>query len=461
MQQIRCKVYSSFCMFVGMIAVSLLWSCCNPIVDVPEEEIPSIELYSGYSVQLTASSEVQWGSDNPSVATISATGLVTAVGAGDTTIFTYSSNKQHKVCTVVVFPKRNILFYIATDADAGIDGDVPGKINQIRAGWKPQQGEMFIYADRWGQGAVLMHILNTKNGEYYDVDTIDNNYGVENSADANVFNRVIQKVTTTYPADSYGMIFFSHASGWLPEGALNSPRSLVIDNGGGTRKEMTYVDFAAAIPNNKFDFIIFEACLMADVAVMYELRNKTKYVLVSSAEIVAPGFEYIYRENVMGLFNTAQPVDIVLKGFADAYCTTGNSWSSFTISIVKMSEMAALAAATKTALKGNELSEENLSITEIQTFDRPGELISSGSRRSRYFDLGHTVENLTSASDYAAFNSQMGKTVIWKRASGSFLPAQSGFYIRHHCGLTTYIKQGVFPVLNTAYENASWYKAIY
>jgi len=468
----------------GMFLVSML-TCCDKVVIEPEI-IETIELHSGYSVQLPVSSHGQWFSNNTSVATVSSSGLVTAVGAGKAFIYTYSSSgEQHIFCYIEVNPKRNILFYIATDADATIDGDSPGKIQQIRSGWEPEHGEMLIYVDRRGQEALLLRMNDTLTNGYYGLDTLEN-YGVENSADAAVLQRMIDTLSS-YHADSYGLIFFSHASGWLPAGTLNNPRSseaeqqlnpnetelrsIVIDNGGGTRHEMEYYDFAAAIPDHMFDFIILEACLMGDVMSMYELRNKTDYVLVSSAEIVAPGFTHIYKDEIMRLYDTKNPVLSVVSGFAQSfhdYVIThfpeNSAYCSSTLGLIQMNEMQHLATSVKAALNGVMIDETTLTVEDIQQFDRPNALISSFPRRSRYFDLDHVIENLASASQYDAFRIQMEKTVVWKANTSGFMlgnGGSNGFTIERHCGLTTYIQQSVYPVLNAVYEDSSWYKAIY
>ena len=358
------------------------------------------------------------------------------------------------------FKKRNILFYIGADK-SDIDSDASVKINQIRAGWVPGYGEMIIYIDRKEQGARLLRVNEIKNTQgYYGLDTLEI-YNRENSADSEVLKRVINKIVRDYQADSYGMIFFSHASGWLPEGALTSPRSLVIDNdNGGGNHEMEYYDFAAAIPDKQFDFIIFEACLMADVMSMYELRNKAEYVLASSAEIAAPGFEKIYAKNVMNLFNTRSSIQDILAGFGQAYYDIRASVNnSITLSLLKVSEMDNLASVTKSVLKGKSIDNINLIVDSIQIFDRPGPL--GGRPYSRYFDFAQTIENLVSDSDYKVFNEQLEKTVVWKIATEQFLPNQYGFTIKRHSGLTTYIRQGIYSeLIDPAFVNSSWYKAI-
>jgi hypothetical protein len=471
-------IYKGFILFSGMM-VMFLFSCCNnEIVEPDVVEPATIELHFGYSIQLVASSKnVEWVSDNPSVATVSPTGLVTAISKGTATIYTYSpGGKQDVICYLEIYPKRNILFYVAADEKL-TNNDAPEKIRQICAGWGPYKGEMIIYIDRQNTGAYLLRVNETKNDSgRYGLDTLEN-YGPENSADPEVLKRVINKTVQDYPADSYGMIFFSHASGWLPEGTLTHPRSLVIDGSAGQKREMEYYEFASAITDQQFDFIIFEACLMADVMSMYELRNKAEYVLASSAEIVSPGFSSngVYKDEVMRLYDTKNDIKSVVSGFAQSYYNyiatipENSAYCSATLSLIKMDEMEALTSATKTILNGTEIDEKNLTLSDVQRFDRPREL--GGGSYSRYFDFAHTVEQLAPESDYMAFNKQLDKTVVWKVATKRFLlngyddspnlGEYNGFFIERHSGLTTYISQDVYPFLKSQFMNSSWYKAIY
>ena len=473
------KVFTFF-----MVITMLLLISCDQII---EEPIPIIEINKGFSIQLTAPSGVTWESNNPTVATVSSTGLVTALKVGNATISTYSSNGvRNIVCYLEISPKRTILMYIGADTnglDNGSAGDEPKKqINEIRKGWQPGKGELLIYTDQTNRKPCLLRINETLNADgIYGIDTVHVYNEEHNSADADILSEVIHRVVSEYPADSYGMIFFSHASGWLPEGMLLYPKSLVVDKGDGTRHEMEYDAFAAAIPDHLFDFIIFEGCFMADVICMYELRNKTKYALASSAEIVSPGFTYIYKDEIMGLFDTKKPVESIVTGFGQAYTDLIKSIPendvncSTTLGVIKLSEMDNLAAIVKVILDGKSMDESTLTVDSIQRFDRPASnnlnLILSGERKSRYFDLGHVIENLVTPAQYTMFATLMDKTVVWKANTNRFLlgnlsngsPNYSqydGFFIKRHSGLSTYIERDAYPILNDAYKESSWYKAI-
>jgi hypothetical protein len=475
MKRMRCKKYP-YRMVIGIcgiFALSLFSGCISEMVD---PQPVAMDVHTGYTVQLTSPfKNVHWECDNPSVATVSSTGLVTALQKGAATISTSANGRRYVACYLTVYPKRNILFYIG--GDNNLSGEACEKINVIRAGWRPDKGEMIIYVDRHEDGAALLRV-NSRKGDSgrYGLDTIAV-YGNENSAASSTLARVIKTLKQDFPADHYGMIFFSHASGWLPEGTLNRPRSMVIDQDGQTgNREMEYDDFASAIPDRQFDFIILEACLMADVVSMYELRNKAGYILASSAEIVSPGFTYIYRDEIMRLYDTKNDVRTVVAGFGQScyrFITTqfaeNDVSCSFTISLIKADEMERLAAATKTALQGADPDATTVPVDRMQRFDRPNKLINTGyNRRSRYFDFARMMEEIASEAHYATFCEQLDRTVVWKAQTKRFLLGGSdqapyfdeydGFFIRRHSGLTTYIKQRDYPALNAAFENSSWYR---
>lgn len=42
----------------------------------------------------------------------------------------------------------------------------------------------------------------------------------------------------------------------------------------------------------KFEFILFDACLMGNIEVLYQLRNKADYIIASPTEILVAGFPY-------------------------------------------------------------------------------------------------------------------------------------------------------------------------
>ncbi|MBQ4306232.1 MAG: hypothetical protein II764_04340, partial [Bacteroidales bacterium] len=109
------------------------------------------------------------------------------------------------------------------------------------------------------------------------------------ASDAGTLNLVLKYIKDNFNASSYGMVFSSHATGWLPKGyytrALGTRSHLhrMPPQGGLMTKtigeehtspsyEIDVSAFASAFPDGMdFDYILFDACLMGCVEVAYEL----------------------------------------------------------------------------------------------------------------------------------------------------------------------------------------------
>ncbi|MDR1718294.1 MAG: hypothetical protein LBS20_20865 [Prevotella sp.] len=338
---------------------------------------------------------------------------------------------------------RVILVYLG--GDNSLSDEVYEKIEVIRVGWdKENKGKLLIYNDPSGASPQLIEICTCHKEN--PIKEIIHTYDEENSADSKVFGRVINEVRTIYPASSYGLILFSHASGWLPQETLKNPKSILIDN----KREMDVTDFADAIPENYFDFIIFEACFMAGIEVAYELKDKADYILVSSAEIVSPGFTEIYKQSAISYLYES-PAD--LKGFAQSAFNYFNSQSGFlnsaTLSIIKTSELDALG----NIIKKNYNRDNTVDINTIQHFDRYTYHL--------FFDFEDYFSSyLQTDMQRQELSEAINSCIIYKAATFLFMDGYNGFEIKKHSGLTTYIQQEQFPYLNTEYQKLKWYKKI-
>lgn len=153
-------------------------------------------------------------------------------------------------------PTRTVLVYLAGDNNLEEIGRTP---ELLRQGWKDTGSKCLIYYDA-PQAAPKLFALTIRHSDASSVLETVEEYPEENSSSAGVFGRVLADVVRKYPSDSYGLIFASHGSGWLPCGALSDPTRTIGDDRtpgttGGAR-EMEITDFAAAIPDHQFDFII-------------------------------------------------------------------------------------------------------------------------------------------------------------------------------------------------------------
>ena len=362
---------------------------------------------------------------------------------------------------------RTLIVYLAADND--LDGELPARMEALADGWRPGM-EVLVYADT-GEGASLCRLEGRPKG--VELCTLES-YGVENSASAETLGRVLRTVWERYPASGYGLLFFSHASGWLPQGTLEDPgaasRSVGRDEGA-AGAEIGLADFAVAIPRGMpLDYVVFEACLMAGAEVALELAGHTDFLLASSAKLLRPGFLPLYKEGLSVLASNNAPAEEALAAFGQRYMNyvrtryTG-AYRSATLSVLRTGAMPALAAAVREASGGRAgQTADGALLAGLQRFDRPG-FYGDTPAAARFFDLEEYMERLaTDAGALAGFRQALAAAVPWADATERFMSGDgslyNGFDIRRHCGLTVYVPRAEFPALNASYTTTAWWQAL-
>ena len=337
---------------------------------------------------------------------------------------------------------RTLLVYLGRD-NSDLWRTAEEKIESMLLGWNGKNGKLIFYQDLKGEKPCLLEAYRDGNT---NKTRIVREYEEENSASAQVFHRVINETVDLYPSESYGLIFFSHASGWLPEGVFAATRSVGRDG----EAEMELSDFAQAIPDGLFDFIIFEACFMAGIEVVYELKDKTAYILASSAEILSPGFIGSYETSMDYLFKENADLVSFARNAYDEIDRQYGAYRSGTLSLVRTSGLESLGH----WLKSNRISGMITDNEGIQYFDRKTNHL--------FFDFEAYYSRLL-ADDISRsqLTSFLDNCLIYKAATPSFMSGYNGFDIRFHSGLTTYIPQEMFPSLNEEYKKMKWYKAVF
>lgn len=343
---------------------------------------------------------------------------------------------------------RTVLVWLAGDND--LYPEVTHKLSALAEGFSnacPSDCRLLVYADRRGHYPQLIEITP------YGHRSVLKTYPAQNSASPETFSRILGYMLSLAPARHYGLVLFSHASGWLPQGALGNPtqvekpqsRTIFDDNG----QQMTLNGLADALPADvRFDYIVFENCFMGGAEVAYALRDKANRLLVSSAEILSPGFKEIYSSSLYKLVATTPD----LAGFAADYYNNRNAKSgnhrSATVSVINTSAMPQLASlAAEIIIGSSPLDEEKLK--SMQRFNRHDYTL--------FFDLEEYLREL--APDRATeIRSAISEVVEYAAATADFMPGYDhGFHIARHCGLTVYIPQSCFPTLNTAYKETDWH----
>lgn len=349
--------------------------------------------------------------------------------------------------------RRTVLVYLA--GDNSLSDEVWEKVDALVAGWKNERDNLLIYQDTRGERGTpsLMRVVYEAGSAHTEV---IKEYPDANSADPQLFSEVLRDALGSYPAPSYGLLLFSHGTGWLPAGSYSSPRHYnnakvglrsIMDDAG---REMEIADFAAAIPDGQFDFIVLEACLMSGVEVAAELRGKADYLVASSAEILSPGFTPVYEQMLDCLFQKVPD----LSSFAARYMAYCNSregaYRSGTISVIDLKRMDELIGFVSPLLQ----REVETDISSLQCFDR--------TENKLFFDFGDYMEQVIRQDNRVEevadmekeLNKLLDQLVVYKASTPYFV----NLPIRRHSGLTIYVEQEIYPGLNNAYRELSWYR---
>lgn len=213
---------------------------------------------------------------------------------------------------------------------------------------------------------------------------------------------------------------------------------------------MDITDFSTALDDNGLNFIIFESCYMASVECAYQLRNKAKYLLASTAEIVSPGFQPIYGTSLPLLFSKTAD----LTGFArQAFVSSNNSYQSATFSVINTTQLPAMVEYLRGKITPTAM--ENIDRASIQQFGR-------GLQNDLFFDLEDALLAVESFEPGPAWESVLSETVPYREATDGFLENYEGGYpIRQHSGLTLYIPHGSSDARTEYYSTLDFYRAVY
>lgn len=222
---------------------------------------------------------------------------------------------------------------------------------------------VFVFVDSLGTNSDKQwngkpYIIEVHGGNVYDRKQYDSDFY---SCDPDKFREIVSWMTSNIQADGYGLVLWGHASGWVVEKdtIVSSRRAYGLDEGkdlGQSSKWMNITQMSEALKGlSKLDFIFADCCNMMSAEVGYELRNVTKYLIGSSAEI--PGSGAPYDEILPLLFKNDKAlyqgiIDTYYNYYVDAYNISNPSLAGYSLplSVIDTQYMPQLAQATRSIL---------------------------------------------------------------------------------------------------------------
>lgn len=275
------------------------------------------------------------------------------------------------------------------------------------------------------------------------------------TVDPDFVKSVLAQVKEAAPADSYGLILSSHGGGWVPSDLYDqylfksdsrsgdAPQAQPLFYGQDDYDCMEIPDLVDALSDTHYDYIIFDACFMANVEALYDLRNSADYIVASAAEVLGAGFPY--ETMIPMLFEYD---DHNLKAICQEYMDYYKG-SSGTVSLIDCTQLEPLAEAMRAAMA--EIGEVN--VEDVQAYDAFDYHL--------YFDLLHYVElGIENSSD---FEKALAKAVLFAGHTETIMTSTGdvdSFELSRSCGLSCYIPQEACPLTADSWRETAWAKAI-
>lgn len=374
---------------------------------------------------------------------------------------------------------RILFHYLAMDNDLSQNGrrNVADMVKGATTG-NMNDGAIVVFYDMLGYNSQLLYI---KGGETGGQQVTLYDWGEDlDSSDPATFTKAFDKARELLDADSWALAAGSHGTGWIPYAMQNSymTRSLLHKQGFDPLTRALFADgyvymdidkLIEVIPSNTFDFIIMDLCFMGGIEFAYALRNKTRQLVLSPAEVLAHGMPY---DRIMQYIFATTPKlgeDGVCEEYynyylndhkyneGDANETPGNKFA--TMALYDCTKFDALAGAVRAIV----VPKESV-ITDITTSKLNTKVIQYLDRYSKHtmFDLAEFIHYIHPEDDELrqAFDVALDNVVVYKNSSEKSL---GGLIIPNDrfCGISTYIPIGQYSNLNTYYWQTEWGGTVY
>lgn len=348
--------------------------------------------------------------------------------------------------------------------------------------------EVILYVDNCGLPAIYKITNKTEGSKFEDL-IPEYKYAEDfNSCSGESLKGFLDYVKEHYPADSYGMVFWSHGSGWIPSSYEGDSQhfskrrpAFGIDNGKNTNSDIGNQMSISELNNallsfgRQFDYLMFDCCFMQCIESSYELRGVAKYLIGSPAEIPGPGADYTAL--IPELFSKSNYQitipDTYYKTYARGVVAASLTYGVL-ISSIDCSQLQNLAVATKevVAKHGDELLKMDYSaVLDYFYYDRYRNL----AKFPDFYDMNGIMKTLLAEDEYLKWKASFDAAVIYSKSTDTWItiyPYAMERYVDHSQfgGVNMYVplekySQGYYAPSNQffaqGYFASSWAKMLW
>ena len=212
------------------------------------------------------------------------------------------------------------------DLNEMLSADISGKVN--------------IIVETGGASEWKNSVISSKTNQRYQVTNgglvpLESNLGKKQMTDPATLTDFIEYCTDNFEANRYALILWDHGGG--------STQGYGYDEFyRGTTMTLDEINTALKDAGTKFDFVGFDACLMATYETAIMLNNHADYLIAS--EETEPGIGWYYTDWITNLSeNTSMPTIEIGQNIIDDFtrkCAEASPYDKTTLSLIDLAELA-------------------------------------------------------------------------------------------------------------------------
>lgn len=375
--------------------------------------------------------------------------------------------------------RRTVLIYMAAQNSLGSRGYLDDDLSEILSGRGniPDADRLLVFVDD-GSPRIYRYVRQESSPRTVRTWTSD----VCSTSPATLRD-VLEWTRAHYPADEYGLVMWSHASGWVPATDKNYPTairpfSFGIDTGENAAEsddgpEMDVDDMADAIAaaGVHLKYVFFDACLMQNLETGWALRNVTDYVVASPIATPAAGSNYTHQlQN--GLFSS-NPADIAATYYADVTDPAQVAdYGDFgiVISAIQTDRLQPVATALQAALPQSSLSGH--ASPDMENVLNYQAYTSIYFYRPHNYDARQALRHILPEGQREAALQALENAVVYKAATARFYIGpynqRKTVDLTDYAGVSLFVPQQTYSDhaaltklgdLNAAFRDTEWYTA--
>lgn len=318
--------------------------------------------------------------------------------------------------TVLVYMEGRNNLYSAADDD----------LAEMRRAKLPDDCRLLVYRSVRGEDSP--RLIEISNGSD---DTLVEYPAGTSALEVEQMEKVINDAREFAPAGEFGIVLWSHSSGWRQKSPSLS-RGYGLED---SWKIMSITDLATALNGKGLDFLFFDTCFMGSVEVAYELRNAAPLMVASVCEVPTDGMPY--DKTIPHLFDNdiVSGLSKAIDATVDYYEESRSTRCPSTLSLIDLSKIGAIAEHMHPVI-ANPVEEE------IQRF------AVSTTYANLFFDLGQYVGALGGDSQVVS------DAIIHERHTS--YPIWGTLPLEHCSGLSVFIPSKDKTYESYGYNTLEW-----